>query len=270
MPPPDGGVRKTYDELPIFELGKSISEVGMIYPLMVQEIGPNRYELIIGSRRLRAAKNLKLARIPAVIIEGIDDRSKLELMLTENLHRQDLTPFEEAWAILRLINEHKMTLQAVAKRIGRSESTVRNRIQLLSLDKEVQELVSQRKLSVTQIDTLARLASPEDQVQFARAAAINALSPNELTRLVREELAQKKARKGIEENGKQKHKLVVHSATRIRLKITLFTEWLKEMSPSLSRLLKNERLIVEHTLWQLDEQIRKMLPRDPQEKRKRR
>ena len=265
VPSPDGGVRKTYDEPSIFELGKSISEVGTIYPIMVQEIGPDRYELIIGSRRLRAAKNLRLPKISAIIIEGIDDRSKLELMLAENMHRQDLTPFEEAWAILRLINEYKLSAKEVAKRIGLSEKTVRERIQLLSLDKEVQELVSERRLNVAQVATLVRLTNPEDQVTFARAAAENQLSPGELSVLVREELT-KKTPHATE---KPKRAFRIPSATRFRLKIVLFTQWLTEVAPSFNRLLRVERLAIEGALRNLRNEVVRLTGGETKQRRRR-
>lgn len=216
--------RKYYNEESLDDLGNSISEMGMIYPVVVKPLSGGEYELIIGSRRLKAADKLKLATVPAFIASDVDVKGHLALMLTENLHRDDMTPFEEAWAILKLINDCKMSAQSVARRIGRNEDFVRRRIQLLSLPDEAQKLIGQKKLNMTHVKTLANLKSPEDQVKFAYIASKNNLSSNELTILVQEEMGAQKAAQ-----------LRVHTdvtCKKISLKIKDFARWLNTAIPA--------------------------------------
>lgn len=213
-------LRKHYDEKALDELGRSVTEFGLIYPILVESLPGGGYDLIVGSRRLLIARKLKLAKISAVILNKLGERSKLELALSENLHRCDLTPFEEAWAILKLVNGHKLTLKQVAQRIGREESYLSRRLKLLSLPKEVQELVSGGQVSITQVDTLTTIASPTEQVQFARIVARHSLGDEELKTLVDEELQRPRARRKLDLNWQ-----------RTSLKIKSFTKWLEAMFP---------------------------------------
>lgn len=213
------GTRKFYDEETLDELGKSISENGLIYPIVVKLLTNEEYELVIGSRRLRTGRKLKLETIPAFIISDLDDRGHLKLMLAENLHREDMTPFEEAWAILKLINDYKMNLKSVAKEIGRKETFVRGRIQLLSLPKEVQGLISHKKLGIGHTKILASLKSSENQIRFANVAAKNKLSEEELSMEVQNRLGDKKTARLNSKN--------TFNYKRISLKVNSFTKWLE-------------------------------------------
>ena len=140
--------RKTFDEKNLDELTNSIKERGVIQPIIVRksEDQGNKYEIIAGERRWLAAQNAGLHEVPVVVTEANDLKS-LEFAIVENVQRQDLNPIEEAHGYQRLINEFSYDQEKVAKFIGKSRSHVTNCIRLLSLPREVIELVEINKIS---------------------------------------------------------------------------------------------------------------------------
>ena len=140
--------RKTFDEKNLDELTNSIKERGVIQPIIVRksEDQRNKYEIIAGERRWLAAQNAGLHEVPVVVTEANDLKS-LEFAIVENVQRQDLNPIEEAQGYQRLINEFSYDQEKVAKFIGKSRSHVTNCIRLLSLPREVTELVESNKIS---------------------------------------------------------------------------------------------------------------------------
>ena len=140
--------RKTFDEKNLDELTNSIKERGVIQPIIVRksEDQRNKYEIIAGERRWLAAQNAGLHEVPVVVTEANDLKS-LEFAIVENVQRQDLNPIEEAQSYQRLINEFSYDQEKVAKFIGKSRSHVTNCIRLLSLPREVTELVESNKIS---------------------------------------------------------------------------------------------------------------------------
>ena len=140
--------RKTFDEKNLDELTNSIKERGIIQPIIVRksEDQRNKYEIIAGERRWLAAQNAGLHEVPVVVTEANDLKS-LEFAIVENVQRQDLNPIEEAQGYQRLINEFSYDQEKVAKFIGKSRSHVTNCIRLLSLPREVTELVESNKIS---------------------------------------------------------------------------------------------------------------------------
>ena len=211
-------LRKFYDQAALHELSGSLNELGPLSPIIVQAKPRGEYELIIGSRRWRAAKKGGQRTILAFVKAGVDGRLGLLMVLTENLQRKDLTPFEEAWGLLKLSKEYGMSQYEIAKRLSCPEQFVRGRIQLLSLPEPVQKLVSEHQLNLATVDTLARLGSSEDQVRFARTVVAHGLSPDELNTLIRQELGRKvEARK--------RHGIRPLTAKRTCLKIDGFGEW---------------------------------------------
>ena len=140
--------RKTFDEKNLDELTNSIKERGVIQPIIVRksEDQRNKYEIIAGERRWLAAQNAGLHEVPVVITEANDLKS-LEFAIVENVQRQDLNPIEEAQGYQRLINEFSYDQEKVAKFIGKSRSHVTNCLRLLSLPREVIELVEINKIS---------------------------------------------------------------------------------------------------------------------------
>ena len=140
--------RKTFDEKNLDELTNSIKERGVIQPIIVRksEDQRNKYEIIAGERRWLAAQNAGLHEVPVVVTEANDLKS-LEFAIVENVQRQDLNPIEEAQGYQRLINEFSYDQEKVARFIGKSRSHVTNCIRLLSLPREVTELVESNKIS---------------------------------------------------------------------------------------------------------------------------
>jgi len=161
--------REHFDEESLASLAASISELGVIQPIVVREADGGGYELIAGERRWRAARRAGLPAIPA-LIRGADDLSSLETAVVENLHRQDLNALEEAAAYLQLIEDFGLTQDAVAKRVGRSRSAVANAIRLLQLPPVVQQLVMERRISAGHARAL--LATPDRNIQEQIAARI--------------------------------------------------------------------------------------------------
>ena len=140
--------RKTFDEKNLDELTSSIKERGVIQPIIVRksEDQKNKYEIIAGERRWLAAQNAGLHEVPVVVTEANDLKS-LEFAIVENVQRQDLNPIEEAQGYQRLINQFSYDQEKVAKFIGKSRSHVTNCLRLLSLPREVTELVETNKIS---------------------------------------------------------------------------------------------------------------------------
>jgi len=179
--------RAFFDEAALEALAASIREVGVLQPVLVRPIGPDRYELIAGERRWRAARAAGLATIPAVV-RTADAAESLEQALVENLHREDLNPLEEAAAYQQLIDEFGLTQEQVAAKVGRSRSAVANTIRLLQLPPTVQRLVADRQLSAGHARAI--LAAPDRgfQEEVAQLAVDEELTVREVEELVRRQI----------------------------------------------------------------------------------
>lgn len=138
--------RGEFNPVKLNDLIASIQEKGVIQPISVRKIGPDEYELIAGERRLRAAKEAKLDKIP-VTIRDVNDEDMLELSLIENIQREDLSPIEEARAYKRLSDEFQLTHEDISKKVGKDRSTITNTLRLLNLPKEIQDNVSRETIS---------------------------------------------------------------------------------------------------------------------------
>jgi len=139
--------RKAFDEEPLQELVASIREVGVLDPILVRAIGPQRFEIIAGERRWRAAQQVGLSEIPALVRELSDQQVAL-IALVENLQREDLSPLEIAQSLRQLIAEFKLTQEQAADKIGRSRAAVANFLRLLNLPEPIKELLNARKLDM--------------------------------------------------------------------------------------------------------------------------
>ena len=170
--PPDG----------IEELANSIKASGLIQPILVRPNG-ERYQLVAGERRWRAAGKAGLERVPAVIRE-IDDTEALELALAENLLREALNPLEIARAYERLQQEFHLTHEQIAERLGGNRSTVTNTLRLLGLPPAVQNLLMEDKISAGHARALLSLSSSEAQTKLAEAVIEKGLSVRNLESLV--------------------------------------------------------------------------------------
>ena len=159
--------RQDFDEEELQALADSITEHGVIQPLTVRELSSGYYQIIAGERRWRAARLAGLKEIPAVIIEA-DDRKVMELALIENLQRQDLNPVEEALGYQVLINEHGLTQEEAAKRVGKSRPAVANALRLLNLCPEVLGMLREGKLSSGHARAILALKSEKKQQDVAQ------------------------------------------------------------------------------------------------------
>ena len=175
--------RKTFYEKNLEELTNSIKECGVIQPIIVRksEDQRNKYEIIAGERRWLAAQNAGLHEVPVVITEANDLKS-LEFAIVENVQRQDLNPIEEAQGYQRLINEFSYDQEKVAKFIGKSRSHISNCLRLLSLPKEVIEMIENNKLSQGHAKILVGL---ENAYLLARKIIDKKLSVRQSENLVR-------------------------------------------------------------------------------------
>ena len=176
--------RTQFDEDGLEALAASIAEVGVLQPLLVREIDEDRYELIAGERRFRAARLAGLVEVPAVI-RTVDDRRSLEEAVVENLHRADLSGVEEAAAYRQLIDEFGLTQDEVAKRVGRSRSAVANTLRLLQLPGAVQRLIVLGELSAGHARALLAVADEGTQARLAVRVVAEGLSVREVEELVR-------------------------------------------------------------------------------------
>src|SRR5215470_5359036 len=157
--------RKDFARDVLLELIESIRQHGIIQPLIVRQIG-TRFELIAGERRWRAAQELGLSTVPA-IIRSANDLEVLELSLIENLQRADLNPIEEAQGYARLANEFGMRQEDIALKVGRSRASVANALRLLDLHPQAQVWLAQDLLSVGHAKVLLSLKAPEEQLLAA-------------------------------------------------------------------------------------------------------
>lgn len=164
------------------ELAASIRESGLVQPILARRSG-ERYQIIAGERRWRAARLAGLARIPVTLREVADDRL-LELALVENIQREELSPLEEAQAFNRLQDELGLTQEDVARKVGRDRSTVANTLRLLRLPREVKGLLEEGRLDAGHARALLALERGEEQAALGREAARKGLSVREVERLV--------------------------------------------------------------------------------------
>ena len=151
--------RMTFDEQPLQELAASIKEKGVLSPILVRPVGPDRYEIVAGERRWRAAQLAKLHDVPVVIRELPDDQA-LELAIIENVQRADLNAIEEGAAYEELISKFGRTQEDVAREVGKSRSHVANTIRLLKLPDQVKAWIREGKLTAGHARTLLSEADP--------------------------------------------------------------------------------------------------------------
>lgn len=175
--------REVFDEDALLELVTSIQEVGLLQPIVVRQIGPARYELIMGERRWRACREAGLDAIPA-IVRATDDEKLLLDALLENLHRAQLNPIEEAAAYDQLLKDFNCTHDQLADRIGRSRPQVSNTLRLLKLSPKVQNRVAAGVLSAGHARALLSVEDPEEQERLAYRVVAEGLSVRSVEEIV--------------------------------------------------------------------------------------
>ena len=175
--------RRHFDEAALAELQASITEHGVLQPIVVRRT-PHGFELVAGERRLRAAKAAGLERVPAVV-RVVDDAAMQTLALVENLQREDLGPLEKARALRSMMTSQALTQEAVADRVSKDRATIANFLRLLELPSDVQELLEQGKLSAGQAKAILQVSGDARRSELARATVAGGLSVREVERLAR-------------------------------------------------------------------------------------
>ena len=156
--------RIAFDEKGLQELSASIKEHGIIQPLVLRKLG-NKYEIIAGERRYKAATMAGLTTVPAVI-SNIDDNKSAEVALVENIQRRDLTPIEEARSYKNLLDKGYLTQEELAKKMGLSQSAIANKLRLLNLDETVQQALLDGKISERHARSLLSIENKEEQKEW--------------------------------------------------------------------------------------------------------
>lgn len=176
--------RQHFDEETLVELAASIAEMGVLQPILVRPLDDERYELVAGERRWRAAQRAGLATIPA-IVRATTDLSSIEQALVENLHRQDLTALEEAAAYQQLLEDFEFTHDDLAGRVGKSRSAITNSLRLLGLPPSVQSLLGDGQLSAGHARALLGTPDRSRQEALAREAVSEGWSVRMVEQAVR-------------------------------------------------------------------------------------
>jgi len=194
--------RKYFSDMSLEELSQSIKNYGLLQPISVRKISENHYELIAGERRLRASKLAGLTTIPAIIVDAVDEDSAV-LSLIENLQRENLNFFEEAEGYHSLLNDHKITQEELAKRLGKSQSTIANKLRLLKLSDKIKKLILEHNLTERHARALLRIPEEEIQEKVLKQIIEKNLNVKETEELI-EGLLQKLTLKKEEKEQKRK------------------------------------------------------------------
>lgn len=165
------------------DLTASIKEKGILQPIVARRIGEREFEIIAGERRWRAAQTAGLHEVP-VILKKVTEQDSLELAIIENIQRENLNAMEEAEAFDHLMNEYNLTQQQVAEKLGKERSTIANTLRLLTLAKDVKEMVRKNELSAGHAKVLLGIENPQTQVNIARQILAEKLSVRATEKLV--------------------------------------------------------------------------------------
>lgn len=176
--------RTSFDEERLEQLAQSIKANGVIQPLLVRRLSIDKYQLVAGERRWRAAQRAGLPRVPCVVKEIPEDKM-LELALIENIQRQELNAIEEAQAYKRLIETLGLTQEMVAQRVGRDRTFITNYLRLLRLPEDIQRMVEAEQLSMGHARALLGVDEPEIQRRLAKEVSEKGLSVRQIERAIK-------------------------------------------------------------------------------------
>jgi ParB family transcriptional regulator, chromosome partitioning protein len=173
--------RTRFREAALDELARSITSSGIVQPLVVRRIN-NRYQLIAGERRWRAAQRAAVQRVP-VVVRDVPEGMALEMTLVENLQREDLNPIEQARAFQRLTEEFSLTQEQVAERTGKDRATIANAVRLLKLDAPIQDLLEEGQLTAGHGRALLAIADTQARLELSRRIARSGMTVRQVERL---------------------------------------------------------------------------------------
>jgi ParB family chromosome partitioning protein len=180
--------RKLFNEDSLEELSQSIISYGIVQPLSVRKLENNKYELIAGERRFRAAKKAGLKEVPVIILD-ITDMESAAIALLENLQRENLSFLEEAEAYYNLIKNHSYTQEKLAELIGKKQSTIANKIRLLKLASEIRIIVLENNLTERHARALLRVPTNELQKKMLKVIIKRSLNVSKTEELIERELS---------------------------------------------------------------------------------
>jgi ParB family chromosome partitioning protein len=179
--------RKSFSHDAIIELSQSIKEYGVIQPISVRKNGSNYFELVAGERRLRASQLAGLTEIPAIIVDMTDNESAV-IALIENLQREDLNFLEEAEGYYNLIKDHGFTQDELARRIGKKQSTIANKLRILKLSDKVKDKIMKEGLTERHARALLKLPQEEIQLKVIDETIKKGLNVKRTEELIEKEL----------------------------------------------------------------------------------
>ncbi len=212
--------RNEFDDIALEELCESIKSQGIIQPITVRKMGYDKYQLISGERRLRAAKIAGLTEIPSYI-RVANDEQMLELALIENTHREDLNAIEIAISYQRLIEECNITQEGLSEKVGKKRTTISNYIRLLKLPAEVQLAIKENQISMGHARALINLPDDVSKLKVLKKIIENDLSVRQVEDIVRE-ISNPKIKKAKIEMPEHfllgKEKLIEHLGTKVDIK----------------------------------------------------
>lgn len=175
--------RTDFDEDALYDLAESIKHLGIIQPITVRKIDENRYQLISGERRLRAARLANLNEIPA-FVKDADDDTLLELALVENIQRQDLNAIEIANSYQKLLEEFNLTQEELSSRVGKNRATISNYLRILNLPPAIQAAIRYEKITMGHARALASIDDDEDLMNIFKKTIDEGLSVRKVEELV--------------------------------------------------------------------------------------
>lgn len=178
--------RLSFDEKSLLELANSIKIHGMIQPLVVRRLG-DKYEIIAGERRYKAANLIGLRRVPAIIIDA-DDNKSAELAVVENIQRKEMTALEEAKSFKKILDKGLLTQEQLAVRMGKSQSAIANKLRLLNLSEEVQEALINERISERHARSLLQINDRKKQIEILNKIMSQKLNVKETDELIKLEM----------------------------------------------------------------------------------
>ena len=175
--------RLNFDDSSLQELSSSIKQHGIIQPLVLRKVG-DKYEIIAGERRYKAATLAGLVKVPAIISQ-LDDKNSAEVAIVENIQRKDLSSIEEARSYKNLLEKGYLTQEELAKRMGISQSAISNKLRLLSLAPEVQQALMENKISERHARSLLQITDAEEQVKWLNRIINERLTVRDLEKKIK-------------------------------------------------------------------------------------
>ena len=179
--------RATFDEESIAELAQSIQQGGLLQPLLVRKVDDG-YELVAGERRLRAVTSLGMEKVACIVQQDIEDESSAMMALIENLQREDLHYLEEAQCYQKLLETYGLTQEEMANRLGKSQSSIANKLRLLKLSDEVKAAMTEKRLSERHARALLKLTDDKQRLDAVERIAEKGLSVKETEQMVEKTL----------------------------------------------------------------------------------